>query len=187
VLSRLPVPARPARTAPPAADSTPLGAIPPSPPAGAAAPAETVGPADQPKPAISPTAPDNPPPGPAEDLTPAPEAGPAAVAPRPETTAAYPDDAEPPTDDDQDPGGAIPARLTTFANLPAEVRNALPELTIGAHYYAKNPAARMVGINGRIVRQGQTVAPGLILEEITREGVIFSFHNRRFSREVFAR
>jgi general secretion pathway protein B len=156
--------------------AAPAGITPPPPVAAEATPAATAGPGPTSIQALSPP----PEPGPAEDPIPAPATSPAEVAPRPETTADYPADAEPqPTAD--------PARLTNFADLPTAVRDALPELTIGAHYYAKNPSTRMVSINGRIVRQGQRLEGGLILEEITREGVIFSFEGRRFILEVFAR
>ena len=76
---------------------------------------------------------------------------------------------------------------TTFEKLPADVRNDLPELKIAAHYYAGKPSSRMASINGRIMRQGQTISDDLVLEEITREGVIFRFHNYLFSMDVFIR
>lgn len=75
----------------------------------------------------------------------------------------------------------------SFSNLPPDIRNALPELVISAHYYSSRPSSRMASINGRVMRQGQTVTSGLILHEITREGVILSFHDYHFSLEVFNR
>ncbi len=77
--------------------------------------------------------------------------------------------------------------LTTYATLPADIRSALPKLVIAAHYYSSNPSARMASINGRVMRQGQSVNNGLILEEIIREGVILSFQDYRFRLEVFTR
>lgn len=82
------------------------------------------------------------------------------------------------------PGGTA---VTNFESLPAAIRNALPELTISAHYYSSSPAARMASINGRIMRQGQNVGDGLVLKEIIREGVIFSFRGFHFIFKVFAR
>jgi len=80
----------------------------------------------------------------------------------------------------------IPA-LVSFENLPEDIRSDLPELNIAAHYFSNNPSARMASINGRIMRQGQTITRGLIIEEITREGVIFSFRKHRFILKVFSR
>lgn len=90
-------------------------------------------------------------------------------------------------DNEEDSSATAKPKLTSFANLPANVRNALPELTIAAHYYANKTSSRMASINGRIMRQGQAVTDGLIVEEIIREGVIFSFHKYRFKLEVFNR
>lgn len=45
----------------------------------------------------------------------------------------------------------------------------------------------MASINGRIMRQGQNVGDGLVLKEIIREGVIFSFRGFHFIFKVFAR
>ena len=95
------------------------------------------------------------------------------------------DQYEPGSDETPEEAAAEPARLTTFARLPADVRAELPALNISAHYYANQFQARMASINGRIMRQGQKVQDDLTLEEITREGVIFRFRKYRFSMDVF--
>ncbi len=77
--------------------------------------------------------------------------------------------------------------LTSFEKLPADVRNDLPALSIAAHYYAGKASSRMASINGRIMRQGQTISDDLVLEKITREGVIFRFRDYLFSMDVFIR
>ena len=64
--------------------------------------------------------------------------------------------------------------------LPLSVRQELPALTIVAHIYSNNSASRMANINGRTVREGQNVAEGIKLEEITLNGVILSYRNYRF-------
>lgn len=76
---------------------------------------------------------------------------------------------------------------TSFEKLPADIRSDLPKLTIAAHYYAGKPSARMASINGRIMREGQTINDGLVLEEITKEGVIFRFRDYLFTMDVFVR
>ena len=108
------------------------------------------------------------------------------------TEAEQPDETESASDDNEDSLGDIqesqaPAKttLTTFADLPPDVRSALPELTIAAHYYSNNPSTRMASINGRVMRQGQTVTNDLVLDEIIREGVIFTFRKYRFTFKVF--
>jgi general secretion pathway protein B len=68
--------------------------------------------------------------------------------------------------------------------LPPSVRNGLPEIQISAHFYSKKPAARLVSVNGRILREGQEMN-GLKVEEITQNGVIFLHGGRKFFVDVF--
>jgi general secretion pathway protein B len=57
----------------------------------------------------------------------------------------------------------------------------LPELSVDLHVFAADPAKRAVFINGRRYTQGAKIAEGPIVEEITREGAILSWHGRRFT------
>ncbi len=61
-----------------------------------------------------------------------------------------------------------------------EAATGLPQLTIDLHIYADNPAKRAVFINGRRYTQGARLAEGPVVEEITREGAVLSYHGRRF-------
>jgi general secretion pathway protein B len=64
--------------------------------------------------------------------------------------------------------------------LPVNVQQSLPAIHISAHIYSENPETRMTIINDKTLREGQSVAPGLVLEEITRNGVILRFQGQRF-------
>jgi general secretion pathway protein B len=64
--------------------------------------------------------------------------------------------------------------------IPPAVRDRVPGLTMILHFYTDEPARRMVRIDDRIMREGQTVAENLVLEEITPSGAIFSFAGERF-------
>jgi hypothetical protein len=65
--------------------------------------------------------------------------------------------------------------------LPLSVQEELPEFHISAHvYFAKKPASRLASINGKIVREGYNLVPNLKVEEITSDGVIFSYHEYLF-------
>ncbi len=89
---------------------------------------------------------------------PAPKAAPAArPAPRPATAAA-----------------PVPPDATVYAwaNLPAHIRQGLPQLTISLHYFTPDPSARMVRINGRILREGSELSGGVRIEEIQRNGIL---------------
>lgn len=69
-------------------------------------------------------------------------------------------------------------------DLPLSVRQDLPAMTISVHAYSDNPAARLVGIDSRILREGDDVVAGLKLEQITPDGMILGFKGYRFSRGV---
>jgi general secretion pathway protein B len=57
-----------------------------------------------------------------------------------------------------------------------------PSLTIGGYIYSAKPADRSVLINQRLVREGELVSPDLRIEEIARQGVIFSYRGQRFRK-----
>lgn len=84
---------------------------------------------------------------------------------------------------------ARPEQLPTvpFEELPAETRAEMPEIKIGVHFYSDTPASRRASINGRLMREGQTIDRDLLLVEITRQGAIFSFQGRKFTLPVFPR
>ncbi len=58
------------------------------------------------------------------------------------------------------------ARLYTLSELPEDVRAGLPALAVGGAMYSQTPANRMLIINGQVFREGDTLAPGLVLEQI---------------------
>lgn len=64
--------------------------------------------------------------------------------------------------------------------LPADVRSALPQITIGGSIYSASPAARSLIVNGRLYREGDRVAPELSLEEIKLKSAIFGIRGYRF-------
>jgi len=79
------------------------------------------------------------------------------------------------------------ARLQTvnsMVELPLSVQQELPAMTISVHAYSGNPGKRLVGINNRILREGEYVVPGLKLEQITPDGMIFSYKGYSFRRGV---
>ena len=75
------------------------------------------------------------------------------------------------------PGSANPPSID---ELPAQATAGLPELSVDLHIYTDDPAKRAVFINGRRYQRGGVLAEGPTVEEITREGVVLSYHGRRF-------
>lgn len=56
----------------------------------------------------------------------------------------------------------------------------LPELTIDLHIFTDDPARRAVFINGRRYTQGDSIAEGPRVEEITRDGAVLNYRGQRF-------
>ncbi|MBE0621382.1 MAG: general secretion pathway protein GspB [Burkholderiales bacterium] len=80
---------------------------------------------------------------------------------------------------------AAPApRVMMMAELPLAIQQELPPMSISVHAYSGKSAERLVGINGRLLHEGDQVAPGLRLEQITPDGMILSYKEYRFRRGV---
>ena len=71
-----------------------------------------------------------------------------------------------------------------MAELPLSIRQEMPTLSISVHAYSHEPKDRLVGINDRVFHEGEDLAPGLRLEEITPNGMILRYKGYRFLRGV---
>jgi general secretion pathway protein B len=71
-------------------------------------------------------------------------------------------------------------RIVRKDELPPAVRQNLPDIAIAFHQYSNTPGERRVMINNIVLRQGDWVAPGLRLEQITAQGVVLSSQGIQF-------
>lgn len=137
----------------------------------------------QPQPAIAPAA--EPLPAPAQVALPVqPAPAPRTVLPAQDPTpiAARPLPAAPPPAQPA-PAAALPAppnRVLAFYELPPTVRERIPPLSVSGFSYAEQPDLRMAVINDKVLRQGESAAPGITLERIASDGVVLSFSGYRF-------
>ncbi len=76
------------------------------------------------------------------------------------------------------------ASAISMAELPVAIQQELPSMSVSVHAYSGKPAERLVDINGHLLHEGEDVAPGLRLEQITPEGMILSYKGYTFSRGV---
>ncbi|MCW5613298.1 MAG: general secretion pathway protein GspB [Rubrivivax sp.] len=74
------------------------------------------------------------------------------------------------------PAGEPP---TPLAALPPELRRELPPLDIGGSVWSESPASRFVIINGQLVHEGQTAAPGVVVERIAQRSAVLRWRERR--------
>jgi general secretion pathway protein B len=74
----------------------------------------------------------------------------------------------------------IKNKIYSLKELPVSLQQNLPDFSISTHLYSGDATSRMVRINGQMLREGEHLSAGVKLEEITPDGVIFSFENYRF-------
>lgn len=80
---------------------------------------------------------------------------------------------------------SAPAKnVISMSELPLALQQELPPMTVTVHAYSGTPADRLVGINNRMLREGDSVAPGLKLEQITPEGMVLGYKGYSFRRGV---
>jgi len=83
------------------------------------------------------------------------------------------------------PAGPAPLpAVMAMADLPLAIQQELPPMSISVHAYSGKAGERLVGINGRLLHEGEDVAPGLRLEQITPDGMILSYKGYSFRRGV---
>lgn len=156
-----PLPTTPVVTAP-----SPAPTPAPAPPIAQATPPATPAPIAPP---ITAAAPPPAAPAPSAHATPMPAPAPA---PAPIARAAMPPAPKP----------ATPAepRVPSLNELPADVRAGLPPLSISGAVFSPTPSARMLFINGQVLREGQAVADGVIVERIGASASVLSARGQRF-------
>jgi general secretion pathway protein B len=57
-------------------------------------------------------------------------------------------------------------------------------MTITVHAYSRAPKDRLVGVNDKLLHEGDAAAPDLVLERITPDGMVFTYKGVRFQRGV---
>lgn len=68
----------------------------------------------------------------------------------------------------------------SYWELPDAVRSDVPDIKFSVLVYSEQPANRFVLANGQRLAEGDSFQQGLVVEEIRRDGVIFSFRLYRF-------
>ncbi|MDO8208635.1 MAG: general secretion pathway protein GspB [Gallionella sp.] len=77
-----------------------------------------------------------------------------------------------------------PQQAIPVTELPVSIQQEIPAMTIQFHAYSSIPANRLVSINSLMLHEGESLMPGLKLEQITVEGMIFSYKGYRFQRGI---
>jgi len=67
-----------------------------------------------------------------------------------------------------------------YWELPDSIRSDVPEIKFSVLVYAANPSDRFVLVNGQRLGEGDSLKPGLVVKEIRRDGVVFSYRLYQF-------
>lgn len=81
-------------------------------------------------------------------------------------------------------GTAQEQSVMTMAELPLSIQQEIPKMTITVHAYSRATNERLLGINDRMLHEGDYLAPGLLLEQITPDGMVMSYKGYRFRHGV---
>jgi len=79
---------------------------------------------------------------------------------------------------------ALEQRAIPMAELPLQIQQEIPAMAVQLHAYSNNPNESLVSINSIRLREGGSLTPDLRLEQITPDGMIFSYKGYRFQRGV---
>lgn len=161
----VPVPALPAAVQVAATPQPAQIAVAPADSAAAPAPAKPV-PVPTPAARVTPAAP----PPPAVPVTPAPPPATVAKAPAPAAPVPVPQADEP----------ARAEPVQALRDLPEPIRRAIPPVAMSGYMYSSNPADRLILIDKVLRREGDEVAPGLVLERLEAKGAVFAFRGYRY-------
>lgn len=83
------------------------------------------------------------------------------------------------------PAHAAPEqRAIPIGELPLQIQQEIPVMAVQLHAYSNNPSESLVSINSIRLREGGSLTPELRLEQITPDGMIFSYKGYRFQRGV---
>ena len=80
-----------------------------------------------------------------------------------------------------DKSGAPDAeRIYAQRELPDDVRRALPPIAVNGSTYSNDTSSRMLMIGGQLYHEGDTVAPGVVLQRIKQRSAILAFRGYRY-------
>ncbi len=71
-------------------------------------------------------------------------------------------------------------RTYRLSELPDNIRQELPSLSLGGVMYSGQASHRMVVVNGQVFREGDTLAPNVVLRQIKLKEAILEFKGYRY-------
>jgi len=76
------------------------------------------------------------------------------------------------------PGGDEPLR--TLQQLPDALQREIPKLVFGGYIYSPTPGESLLLVDKMLRREGEEVAPGLVLERLTPKAAVMNYRGTRY-------
>jgi general secretion pathway protein B len=80
----------------------------------------------------------------------------------------------------ESPPRSVGTEPLSVYEIPRDIRSSLPAINTTLQVFAQQPEDRFAVVNGRRLTEGAELAPGLVLVEIRKRGLVFSYRNYRF-------
>ena len=72
-------------------------------------------------------------------------------------------------------------RIYAIAELPDNIRQQLPTLSVGGSMYSTAAANRLVIINGQVLHEGERITPELTVQQIRQKSAVLVFKGYRYT------
>ncbi|HEV2610655.1 MAG TPA: general secretion pathway protein GspB [Noviherbaspirillum sp.] len=79
-----------------------------------------------------------------------------------------------------EPAAPKEERIASLRELPEHIQREIPPLVVNGYIYSPNKADRTVLVNGKLVREGDQVAPDLAVERLTQGGMVLNYKGYRY-------
>lgn len=80
----------------------------------------------------------------------------------------------------EQPEAQVRENMPLYLDLPKELRDRIPRLTMSMHYHSSDPGRRLVRINDRLLHEGDWLNSELHVVEVTSTGAILDFQGKSF-------
>jgi len=78
------------------------------------------------------------------------------------------------------PAAPLDEGIGPLQSLPEAVQRDVPKVAFGGYIYSPNPAERLLLVDKMLRREGEEVAPGLVLERLLPKAAIMNFRGYRY-------
>jgi general secretion pathway protein B len=70
--------------------------------------------------------------------------------------------------------------LRTLQQLPEAIQREVPKVAVGGYIYSPNPADRLLLVDKMLRREGEELAPGLVLERLMPKYAVMNYRGTRY-------